>query len=261
MRRVWKLALVLALGALCLSPSAWGEGTKHSPPTILPAPVSWQSSSAPTLCYSGCGGIYAPVVNAAYEQELVELVNQERAARGLPPLKRVAALDEAARYHATDMGEDDYDYPFHDTFDRVGGTLTFVCAWQDRVLSYYTNTVSLAENLAAGFRTPRKALDAWMNSDGHRANILSTDYWEIGVGYYSGKGYYLNYWVQDFGKREGVYPLIINGEAATTDSQKVSLYIYGEWNEVRLRNDDGPWTEWQPFQQTITWTLPAQVGE
>jgi hypothetical protein len=131
-----------------------------------------------------------------------------------------------------------------------------------RVPSYYPNWQSLAENIAAGYTTPESVMDAWMNGDqGHRDNILSTNNWEIGVGYYEGSGHYYRYWVQDFGQRSDVYPLIINQEAAETDSRHVSLFIYGDWEEMRLRNDGGPWTAWQPFQATLNWTLSNGRGE
>ena len=67
--------------------------------------------------YSGCGGVTAPVSNAAYEQQVVEIVNAQRLANGsLPPYKRVDALDAAARYHAVDMAQDVYFK--HDSYDR-----------------------------------------------------------------------------------------------------------------------------------------------
>ncbi len=84
---------------------------------------------------------------------------------------------------------------------------------------------------------------------------------EIGVGYYEGSGQYYKYWTQDFGDRGSVYPIVINGEAAQTSEQMVDLYIYGEWDEMRLRNDDGAWTSWQAFQNTLDWLLPSNNGE
>jgi hypothetical protein len=114
----------------------------------------------------------------------------------------------------------------------------------------------LGENIAWGYTTPQGVMNGWMNSQGHRNNILNSEFWEIGVGYYDG-----NYWVQDFGRRSGVYPLVINNEAAQTDSPQVTLYVYGTWNEMRLRNDDQPWTAWQRFQNSLTWQLPNVRGE
>lgn len=56
---------------------------------------------------------------------------------------------------------------------------------------------SAGENIAAGQRTPDEVMQAWMNSSGHRANILNAKYTELGVGYYKG-GSYGVYWVQEF---------------------------------------------------------------
>ena len=227
-------------------------------PPSLPPPVTAQSSPR-EVAYAGCGGQYAPVVNAAYEQEVVDRVNSIRAANSLPPLKRVGLLDAAARYHATDMAQDNYFA--HDSYDRSGGVLFFVCTWSARITTYYPNWRSLAENIAAGYGTPASVMDGWMNSSGHRANILSTNNWEIGVGYFAGSGGYYSYWVQDFGRRQGIYPLVINHDAATTDAPDVTLYIYGDWQEMRLRNDDGTWTGWQPFQSAMSWTLAPGRGD
>jgi hypothetical protein len=201
---------------------------------------------------------------------VVELVNQARADNGdLPPLKRVDPLDQAGRYYAVDMEQDDY-YPSpplisHGTYDRIGGNLQFVCAWGARVSSYYTNWMALAENIAAGQTSPDMVMNdptwGWMYSPGHRANILSTDVWEIGVGYRSGPPYG-HYWVQDFGRRIDVYPLIINREAAETESLVVSIYIYGDWDVMRLRNDSNEWpASWQVFQSEFSWTLANVSGE
>ncbi|GAB4544936.1 MAG: hypothetical protein Kow0063_38820 [Anaerolineae bacterium] len=228
---------------------------------IIGTPISLEPAGDVIPAYAGCGGVMAPPVNADYEQEVVELVNARRAANGLPPLKRVTQLDQAARYFATDMGQDDYFD--HNTYDRSGGSLVQVCTWSQRIQSYYSVAQMLAENIAAGYSTPEAVMNAWMNSPGHRENILRSTAWEIGVGYYAGDGYYYRYWVQDFGRRSGVYPIVINREAASTESANVSLYIYGQgtWSEMRLRNDDGSWTGWQPFQSTLSWTLPAGAGE
>jgi hypothetical protein len=188
-------------------------------------------------------------------------VNAERAKIGRPPLKRVTQLDEAARYFATDMDQDNYYLSDHDTYDRSGGSLVKVCSWWIRIQSYYgTNWQSLAENIAKGQSTPQGVMNSWMGSSGHRNNILSTSNWEIGVGYYYGSS---PYWVQDFGRRSGVYPIIINREAATTESADVSLYIYGQgdWTDMRLRNNSGSWTGWMPFQSALEWTLDGGNGQ
>jgi hypothetical protein len=192
-------------------------------------------------------------------------VNAVRASNSLSPLKRSTSLDNAARYYSTDMGQDDYfgDVPEpHDTYDRSGGTLVWVCDVGTRIAIYYSPSW-WGENIAAGYSTPQAVMDGWMNSPPHRANILSPNFWEIGVGYYTGSGSHAPYWTQDFGRQSGVYPLIVNGEAATTNSTSVSLYVYGsgDWDEMRLRNDSGAWTDWQSFQSTLSWTLNPGAGQ
>lgn len=224
---------------------------------LPPSPAMASTSNELSILqaeFSGCGGQIVAPINSDYEQQVVELVNAERAKEGLPPLKRTSHLDDAARYHAADMSHDSYFK--HDTYDRDNGTLVYTCAWYTRINSYYSNMNGLGENIAVGYTSPQYVMNAWMNSPGHKANILNEGFWEIGVGYYSG-----NYWVQDFGRRSGVYPVVINNEAAQTDSPQVTLYLYGSWAEMRLRNDDQPWTAWQSFQNTLSWRLPNIKGE
>ncbi len=231
------------------------------PPT---AEAAFVTAGDYPLCYTGCGGVPGvPSANAEYEQRVVELVNAQRLANGnLAPLKHVDALTDSARYHATDMGQDNYFN--HDSYDRVGGTLVQVCGTWDRIIGYYgTGWSALAENIAAGYSTPEDVMQGWMNSAGHRANILNPNLREIGVGYASISGSsYVRYWVQNFGSKSARYPVVINREAATTDDYRVSLYIYGAgvWNEMRLRNDADAWTAWQPFQTQIAWNLPQTRG-
>ena len=218
--------------------------------------TSYQTNINPE--FSGCGGQSLPVQNSDYEQRVVELVNIERSTRGMPPLKRSPNLDDAARYHAADMGQDNYFD--HDSYDRIGGNLTRVCYWYSRVAGYYPSWSYLGENIAAGSSTPEQTVALWMGSEGHSANILSTSFWEIGVGYYQGSGLYFRYWAQDFGKRIGQYPLVINNESSQTDNREVELYIYGSWTDLRLRNDLDAWSNWQPFQNQVSWQLPPTNG-
>ncbi len=252
--------LLLHLLSILLLISSWLPGTSMAQSLDEPAPqissITYETT-AQTPDYFSCGDQVAPVGNWDYEQKVVELVNQERKLRDLPPLKRVDLLDQAARYHSADLGQDNYFD--HDSYDRVAGELTFVCLWWARIQTYYTNV--RAENIAGGYPTPASVVAAWMDSPGHRKNMLSAYSDEIGVGYYEGSGQYNTYWTQDFGDRSGVYPVVINGEAAQTDDRMVSLYIYGDWDEMRLRNNEGAWTSWQTFQNTLAWLLPPTNGE
>jgi len=249
---------LLALAVLISSVQAAHAGAAAS--ECLPA------SGAPALgsslsSYSGCGGVYGvPPSNEEYEQAVVEMVNEERAQRGLPPLKRVSSLDDAARYHATDMGQDNYSNSA--SYDRLGPDLVLSCSLWERIGSYYGTSYSIAENIGLGYTTPEEIVNGWMNSSGHQDTILSTENWETGVGYYSSDTTGESFWVQDFGRRPDYFPVIISNEAAETNSRNVSLYVYGEgsWDEMRLRNDDGAWTSWQSFQSVTDWTLNNKTG-
>ena len=206
---------------------------------------------------TNCGGESLPVINQTYEQLVIELVNSERVSRGIPHLKYVGALTEAYRYHSADLGQDNYFE--HDTYDRVNNELVYVCSTWSRIATFYPG--GRAENIAAGYPTPASVVAGWMSSSGHRHNILDTNFWEIGVGFYQGLGDYYYYWTQDFGKRIGVYPLIINNEAVQTTDRNVTLYIYGSWNEMRLRNNNDLWSDWMPFSNQVSWQLPGYSGE
>lgn len=253
------LVFVITASLLVFSSGAGNE---------LPNPDSVSiamQSSVPVLTgetiptYTGCGGLTVLAVRQDYEQAVIDLVNKARNDNNLPPFKRSDMLVDAARYHASDLAADNYFQ--HNSYDRVGSNLVYVCDTFERILSYYfPNWRAMAENIAAGQSDPEWVMRSWMSSSGHRANILSTQTWEIGVGYASG-GSYSHYWVQDFGRREGVFPLVINREAATTDSPVVDLYIYGDWQEMRLRNDNDAWGEWKPFQNQISWVLNSGAGE
>jgi uncharacterized protein YkwD len=210
--------------------------------------------------YTGCGGATAPASDEAFETEVVALINQERAAHGnVPPLKRIDLLTAAARYHASDMGGDNYFD--HHTFDRAGETLIFVCDAFDRVGRWYTDWRAVAENVGAGYVTPQSVVAGWMDSASHRRSLLNPDFTEIGVGYYRGGGQYGAYWVADLGVRRNVYPLIIAREAPVTQDRTVDVYIYGDWSEMRLRSDDAAWGDWQPFRRNLQYTLANRVGE
>ncbi len=247
------------LALLLVVASAFFQRVAATPPEMITSSITRSSDAAQPAApdYSGCGGINHPVVNADYEQQVVDLVNTERANRGLPPYKRMTALDNAARYHSADLGQDNYFQ--HDSYDRVSGNLVYVCGTWTRIGTYYSG--ASGENIAAGYSTPQSVMNGWMNSTGHRNNILSTYSWEIGVGYAAVNGStYYHYWTQDFGKRSGVYPLIINRDAASTADRHVTLYIYGSFQEMRLKDDNGAWGDWQPFQNNVAWIIANGVG-
>ena len=131
---------------------------------------------------------------SAYEQQVVVLVNAERAANGLQPLTVSTRLSTAARAHNMQMIQTG------EFAHQVTGELP-VCPspfQTDRYRAVGYNWQACGENIAAMAQTPEAAMTSWMNSAPHRANILSPAFTEIGVGYTLG-GPYGVYWTQDFG--------------------------------------------------------------
>jgi hypothetical protein len=145
--------------------------------------------------------LFVAVAQADFESEVIELVNAEREACncGLHPLSYNIELTVAARRHSQDMG--DRNYFDHATPDGTPDGIAFYERITDAGYIYQ----ACGENIAAGYATPEAVVDGWMNSDGHRANILDPDYCDIGVGYAAVDGsQYYHYWTQDFGRRAGV---------------------------------------------------------
>jgi len=169
-------------------------------------------------------------------------------------------LDYAARYHAKDMIDDNYFD--HSTYDGWGNGVTgatYVCGWSTRVALYSSGVGG--ENIAGGYGTPAAAMDGWMGSSGHKSNLLNTGHREIGVGYAAG-GYWRSYWVQDFGTRSSVYPLVINLEAEQTNTYAANLFVYGAgtFTQMRFKNDNDVWGAWMPFASTLSWNLRQVKG-
>ena len=186
-------------------------------------------------------------------------MNEERRAAGLPPLKRVEPLTASARFFAHLMARDDYFAEDHDTYRRRGGRLERVCDWTDRLASFYAGWNALGETIASGYESPEEVVAAWMGSPVHRAQILGRNHWETGAGYSSG-GSEGRYWVQDFGRRGGAFPVVLDGEAPSTGSRRVRVFVYGDWREMRVRNDDDAFSPWRTFERESEWTLAAAPG-
>ncbi len=117
-------------------------------------------------------------------KEVVHLVNVERSKAGLSALSENWELSRVAQYKAEDMKKNNYfshESPVYGTpFEMM----------KNFGISYRY----AAENIAMGQRTPESVVKAWMNSSGHRKNILNKNYTKIGIGYVKSG----NYWVQMF---------------------------------------------------------------
>lgn len=140
----------------------------------------------PNLIYPG-QILNIPTLDAtvsSYEREVVRLVNEIRVENGLKALTHDWELSRVARYKSQDMKDNGY---FSHTSPVYGSPFQMMKSFG---ISYR----SAGENIAKGQATPEAVVNAWMNSSGHRANILSSSYTHIGVGYVEGG----RYWTQMF---------------------------------------------------------------
>lgn len=120
----------------------------------------------------------------AFEKEVVELTNKERAKQGLKALSVDSKLSKSARAKSQDMKDKNY---FSHTSPTYGSPF-------DQMKQFGITYKSAGENIAQGQKSPQEVVTAWMNSEGHRANILNKSYTHIGVGYVKSG----NYWTQQF---------------------------------------------------------------
>ena len=199
------------------------------------------------------------------EARTVYLGNLARRDNGIPPLRWNRQLTHAARWYSWDSTE-----------NRPPG----FCGHQDtqghwpdyRAYAFGYLGGAGAENAFCGYLAPEDAIQGWMNSPGHRANLLDPNSREIGLGYYrrdsDGRGYV----TQDFGNDAVYAPAIIENEAPSTTSPNVNLYIYdrstgggfaglGTATQMMVSNNacfSG--ASWEPYTANKTWTLANGDG-
>ena len=218
---------------------------------ILASPVQGFSDQSADLLYD--------------EARTVFLGNLARRDNGVPPLRWNRSLTDATRWFSWDSVENrPAGYCGHQ--DTLGG-------WPiDRAQTFGYKGRAGAENAFCGYVTPEYAIQGWMDSSGHRANLLDPNSREIGLGYYrrtsDGRGYV----TQDFGSDAVYAPLVIENEALNTTSSQVSLYIYDRQpgggfaefspaTEMMVGNDacfSG--SSWAPYQAEKTWNLEPGEG-
>lgn len=155
-------------------------------PAPTPAPTK-PAPTAPVEQPKAPAETPASSSNLTYEQKVVELVNVERQKAGLPALTMDSVISNVARTKSKDMALNNYFAHQSPTYGSAGDMLRqFGIKWS-----------AWGENIASGQRTPEIVVNAWMNSSGHRANILSSNFSKIGVGYVTNSNG-TPYWTQIF---------------------------------------------------------------
>lgn len=127
----------------------------------------------------------------AFEAEVLALTNAYRAEHGREPFRNDTRLNAAAEDWSRSMAKGDF----------------FKHSTSAQVEKFGYDPASWGENIAAGYATPEAVVDGWIASPGHRANLLSDEFEEMGVGYVSlasdtGKANYHHYWTQTFGTED-----------------------------------------------------------
>ncbi|MDP9849433.1 CAP domain-containing protein [Streptosporangium lutulentum] len=164
-----------------------GKTSTSKPVRLSCTPMVTPTATAPPITPPPTG-----TVGTAEENEVVRLVNAERAKGGCQPLKHDAQLRKAAFDHSADMAARNYfdhDSPDgRDLADRLRAT-------------GFTGWSRLAENIDGGSATPAAVMNGWMTSPVHKANIMNCTFTLIGVGLAKGTQGYKTYWTQNFAAR------------------------------------------------------------
>ena len=197
MKRFASMCTALLLVSACTLPASALSHTVAKGDTMWKIAVKYQVGTSevikanpqimnPNLIYPG-QVLSIPQENSsviAFEHEVIRLVNEIRMEHGLQALTANWELSRVARYKSQDMVDHRY---FSHTSPTYGTPFQMIRAFG---LSYRT----AGENIAYGQSTPQAVVNSWMNSSGHRANILNSSYTQIGVGYVANG----HYWTQMF---------------------------------------------------------------
>ncbi len=166
------------------TPAKPAQPAQTTPAQTTPAQPAQTTPAAPA---TPAPAQTTPATLGSYEQQVVDLVNKERAAAGLPALKVNTKLAAVAEKKAEDLRDNNY-------FDHQSPTYGSPF---DMMKQFGISYTAAGENIAKGQKTPAEVMNGWMNSPGHRANILNSSYTEIGVGYVTDSNG-TTYWVQHF---------------------------------------------------------------
>jgi len=128
--------------------------------------------------------------NSDEEQKVLQIINQEREKKRLPPLEWKEDLAHASRYHSYDMGTQDYFN--HNSYDRYHGKLKKIASTFHRILRFYSTKSELAENIAKGMSTAKEVYDVWLNSPPHKGTMFNPHAKYVSIGFVETDG--VGYW-------------------------------------------------------------------
>jgi uncharacterized protein YkwD len=187
--------------------------------------VAQVAAVRPVLATGDCTpGPSWPANSAAFEQQVLDLVNAHRASLDLQPLKLSPNLEKSAEWKARHMAQ--YRYMAHDDpappVERP---------WDDRIATCGYGSGWRGENIAAGYATPEAVMNGWLNSEGHRENIERSNFRVIGIGAaQASTGAW--YWAQTFGSVDdsgsgggNTQPNAVDDSASTPEDKAVTVAV------------------------------------
>lgn len=189
--------------------------------------------------------------------QVLDIVNQERAKAGLSPLTMDQDLLNAAMLRAQEI------------------TVSFSHTRPDGTICFTASNKMKGENIAYGYSSPSKVMDAWMNSSGHRANIMNSGYKSIGIGCYKYGGRL--YWTQCFGYATATpvktnEVLIPKGISVLENSKSIIKLRFDtiasdqskvEYKWIACNEKDKQWfliSNWSVNNEELKW-IPANSGD
>lgn len=189
-----------------------------------------------------------PSPKPTIQEQIVYLTNLERRKEGMVPLQKAEGLMKGAQNHAEDMSAQGY-------FSHKGKDGS---SFSQRCQAAGYRGSPRGENIAMGAAGANQVVKMWMDSPGHRANILNPEITEIGIGF-APRGAYA---VMCLGVSENPLPVVIENEAFSASSSKVLVYLGGRnWvRQMRFSTDGANFGPWQPHSSFAQVDLPAQTG-
>lgn len=203
LKKITAVFATVALTAITILPITNVEAASTSTYTVVKGDTLWKIAvktttgvkelislnaqlSNPDLIYPGDKINVPTAENADIEQQVLNLVNKERAANGLKALQMDWQVARVAEHKSQDMLNKNY---FSHTSPTYGSPF-------DMLKSYGVSYRSAGENIAKGQKSAQEVVTGWMNSSGHRANILNSSYTHMGVGYVSNGHYWTQLFIQ-----------------------------------------------------------------
>ncbi len=220
------LRYVLLMPAIALLAVAAWSATAGPTSLTATAPVAQAAGCTPETGGSPPGG----TSNDSMAQQALQLINQQRAQQtaidGIPrpPLTINSQLQAAALWKATNLAVDNYwgDPKFsgspHDDYTKSGTpqsyTFTFLESWYQHIINCgYSGYNEIGENIAAGYSSAQAVVNGWMNSCGHKTNIMDGNFTQAGIEVVSitsdvvgASSIYGSYWANEFGTKSGYDP-------------------------------------------------------